>query len=272
MSKGSTEIIAVGNELLIGDVQDTNTCWLCRRITGLGGRVTRATMIADDPDIIAGALRDALARRAAVIFTTGGLGPTADDLTLSAIGPALGRPLAGHPVALDMVGSTYRRLAQAGYVAHAGMTEERRKMAILPAGAVPLSNPVGAAPGVVLREGPATIICLPGVPEELKGIFERSLQPLLKELYGEGYYTERVIVVECGDESALAPVVDRLAGRHPQVYVKSRAKAYADGVRLKVTLSARGEGRAVVEELLGGALADLKQGLAGMGVSIVSVS
>jgi len=265
----TTEIIAIGNELLIGDVLDTNTQWLCRRVTGLGGRMTRATMIADDREIIAGALHDALVRNAGVIFTTGGLGPTADDMTLSAIAEALGRPLEELPAAREMVQATYTRLAEAGYVADDAMTEERRKMAVLPAGAEPFFNPVGAAPGVVLREDETTIICLPGVPAELKGIFEESLLSLLRELYGEGYYAEEVIQVECGDESALAPLVNALAARHGQVYVKSRAKAYGPGVRLMITLSARGEGRSQVMSLLDHARRDLQGRLDEQGVAVI---
>ena len=254
---GLTEILAIGNELLIGDVLDTNTQWLCRRVTGLGGRVARATMIPDERGVIAGALRDALGRGADVVFTTGGLGPTVDDLTLPAIAQALGRPM------------ELEDRAEAGYVDDEALTEERRKMAVLPAGAAPLFNPVGAAPGVVLRESGATIICLPGVPAELKGIFEESLGPLLRELYGDGYYAERVIQVDCGDESALAPLVNAVAARHADVYVKSRAKAYGPNVRLKITLSARGESRRSVTALLDAASEDLLRRLDKRGIRVI---
>lgn len=266
-----TEIIAIGNELLIGDVLDTNTQWLCRRIAGLGGFVTRATMIRDDPDAIAEVLLGAMRRGARVIFTTGGLGPTADDMTLRSLATALGRPLEENAAALEMVRETYRRLAEAGLVKDAALTEERRKMALLPQGAQPLNNPVGAAPGVVLREGGATIISLPGVPAEMKGIFEESLGDILRELYGEGYYAERVVHVDCGDESALAPVVDAVQARHPHVYVKSRARAYGEGMRLKITLSARGETRRAVESSIASALDDLQKGLAEINVPIVGI-
>jgi nicotinamide-nucleotide amidase len=262
-----TEIIAIGNELLIGDVLDTNTQWLCRRLTGIGGRVVRATMIQDDREAIAGVLHAALERRSEVIVTTGGLGPTADDMTLSAIARALGRPMAESPCAMELVQATYRRLAQAGYVEDDRMTAERQKMGVLPAGAAALVNPVGAAPGVVLREGASTIICLPGVPQELKGIFVESLQLLLTQLYGDGYYAERVIQVNCGDETALAPVVDAVAGAHEQVYVKSRAKAYGPNVRLKITLSACGANRDIVSALLDRAMQQLHAGLDALGIA-----
>ncbi|MGQ9666945.1 MAG: competence/damage-inducible protein A [Anaerolineae bacterium] len=268
----TTEIIAIGNELLIGDVQDTNTHWLCQRITGLGGMVLRASLIRDDPQAIGEVLQQAIQRGTQVIFTTGGLGPTADDLTLSALAVALGRPLEEHPDALHMVQETYARLAQAGYVAHPELTPERRKMAILPAGAQPLYNPVGAAPGVLLREGNTTIIALPGVPAELQGIFEQSLTPILRELYGQGYYAERVLIVDCGDESSLAPAVDAVQRNHPEVYVKSRAKAYGPGVRLKITLSARGDERAEVEGKLTQALEELQGRLQSLHIPIVQIS
>lgn len=269
---GSTEILAIGNELLIGDVLDTNTHWLCRRITSMGGDMARCTTIPDVQDVIAGALHDALKRRSDVIFTTGGLGPTADDMTLSAIALALGRPMAESVLAREMVQATYTRLASAGFVENDALTVERHKMAVLPTGAEAVTNPVGAAPGVVLREASSTIICLPGVPAELKGIFEESLQSLLRNLYGQSYYAERALVVACGDESLLAPLVNAVAERHARVYVKSRAKAYGPGVQLKVTLSARGVDRDEMTALLDHATQHLRQGLERLRIEVISAT
>ena len=99
----TVDIVAVGNELLLGDVLDTNTHWLCKRITGLGGRVRRAVMIEDDVEVIAAEIRGALARGADVVFTTGGLGPTADDMTLTAVAQALDAPLELNEEALSLV-------------------------------------------------------------------------------------------------------------------------------------------------------------------------
>jgi len=209
------EIIAIGNELLLGDVLDTNTHWLCGQLSGRGGCVQRGAMVPDDPQAIAEALEATLGRQPDLVVLTGGLGPTADDLT--------GRPLELNERALAMVRATYEQLAGIGLVLHAALTEERRKMAYLPQGAEPLHNPVGAAPGVTLRQGRTVLVCLPGVPAELKGIFDSSFQPLLQDLLGDRVLLERVLVTDCGDESDLAPVVDRVAAEHPQVYVKSSA-------------------------------------------------
>jgi molybdenum cofactor synthesis domain-containing protein len=79
------EILVIGNEILIGDIQDTNTSWLCRMINSRGGHVSRAAMLRDDLDVVAAEVRLALGRGPDVIFTSGGLGPTADDLTLAAV-------------------------------------------------------------------------------------------------------------------------------------------------------------------------------------------
>lgn len=268
----SVEIVAIGNELLIGDVLDTNTHWLCRRVTGLGGVVQRAVLVRDDVEAIGREVLGAICRGTRVVFTTGGLGPTADDMTLQALAQALGRPLTLHPVALELVQAKYRELAEAGYVGHAEMTPERLKMATLPRGATPLPNPVGGAPGVLLEHEGAAIVALPGVPEELKGIVEHSLPPMFQQWFGQAYYQERVMVVACGDESVLAPVVDAVARAHPEVYVKSRAKAYGPEVRLRITLSARGQAEDQVLGALAATLDDLRARLAAARIPILEVS
>lgn len=266
----NVEIVAVGNELLIGDVLDTNTNWLCKKITGLGGRVRRAVMVGDDPGAIAEEVRSALARGSDVVLTTGGLGPTADDITLAAVAEAAGVPLELNEEALAFVRDKYADLAHKGYVDHAELTDQRRKMAVLPGPAQPLTNPVGAAPGVLLRSRKTLIVCLPGVPAELKGIFTTSLQPSLKALFGESLFVEKIVVVDCGDESVLAPVLQEVAERHPAVYVKSRAEHFGPDVRLRVTLSLAGSDRKEVEAAVDRAMADLRQSLAGLGITLTA--
>jgi len=265
----AVEIIAIGNELLLGDVLDTNTHWLCRQVSGRGGRVQHVAMVPDDAGAIAEALAAALRRCPGLIIFTGGLGPTADDQTVASLAAALGRPLELNERALAMVQATYEQLAARGLVRGAALSEERRKMACLPRGAEPLHNPVGAAPGVLLREGETVLVCLPGVPEELKGIFTSSLQPLLGEFFGGGVFLERALVTDCGDESLLAPVVNGVAANHPHVYVKSRAKAYSEGVRLRITLSLSGDDAQVVQAAIDAADGDLTAGLAAAEVAVL---
>ncbi|MBM3147940.1 MAG: competence/damage-inducible protein A, partial [Actinobacteria bacterium] len=182
----AVEVVSAGNEVLLGDVLDTNTNWLCVRVTALGGHVRRTVMLRDEIESIAAELRAVIAARPALIFTVGGLGPTTDDLTLAGVAAALDVPLVLHPDAERMVTERYAEFAERRSVPFAGLNEPRRKMARLPRGATPLLNPVGGAPGVLLRldgdgrivgddAGAITIVSLPGVPAELKAIVEESL-------------------------------------------------------------------------------------------------
>ena len=262
------EIVAVGNELLLGDVQDTNSNWLCRRFTALGGRVRRVTMVGDEVDTISEVVRAALDRGAQLVVTTGGLGPTDDDLTLRAVARALDRPLREHPTARAWVAATYAELARRGHVASAEVTPSRAKMAQLPAGAEPLANGVGAAPGALLRRDDGSIVVsLPGVPDELMDIVRGALRPYLTALFGQGAYEEWRARVDSGDESVLAPILSEVASRHPDVYIKSRAKRFGLGVTFMVSLSARGEDPAQARARLQAAWRALEQALDRAGIA-----
>jgi nicotinamide-nucleotide amidase len=265
-------IIVSGNEVLAGDVLDTNTNWLCKKITGLGGHVGRAVIVRDILNDIVHEIESALAKNTRVIFTTGGMGPTADDLTLEAVAKATNRPLVLNKEALAFVTEKYRELTSKGSVDNAEITPARQKMAILPTGALPLANPVGAAPGVILSLTSSTIICLPGVPTELTGIFEGSLQPELQKIFGDSVYLEKLIIVDCKDESVLAPLLKLVADRHPSVYIKSRAKRFGPDVKFRVTLSFAGKTKVEVDNAISEAFNDVEQTLNEASISIVSVS
>jgi nicotinamide-nucleotide amidase len=262
------EIIAIGNELLLGDVLDTNTNWLCKRITGVGGQVTRVAMIRDEIEAIAGEIRAALKRSPDLIITTGGLGPTGDDITLQGVAEATGRPLELHPQALTLVKAVYEELTRKGYLADATLTEARKKMAYLPQGATALANPVGAAPASVLELGSTTLVSLPGVPDELKGIYQETLPPILATIFGDSYYQEEAIIALCGDESSLAPILAQVVEAHPEVYIKSRARRYGSEVRILITLSGAGGSKEAVEERIGAALERLTADLAAAGFGV----
>lgn len=265
------EILAVGNELLTGDVLDTNSHWLCGQLSGLGATVRRVCQLPDELAAIESEIRRARASRARLILTTGGLGPTEDDLTLEAVARALEVELRMHPLALAWVRAKYEELARLKYVASPEMTPPRAKMACLPVGATPLANGVGAAPGVVITADEATLVCLPGVPGELVDIFRGSLRPILAELLGEGFFLQWMATVDCGDESVLAPRLGRVAKAHPEVYIKSRAKRFGSEVKFHLTLSARGRGREEVEPLVRAAWEALRQALAEAGIGVLSV-
>jgi molybdenum cofactor synthesis domain-containing protein len=267
----SVEIIAVGNELLIGDVLDTNSHWLCRRLTLLGGVVNRITTVRDDPKVIAVQLRSALERRVDLLIVSGGLGPTADDRTIEAVAEALGLALERNAAALAAVRERYADFARRRFVERGDVTPEREKMGILPEGALPLANPVGAAPGVLLRTGNSVIVCLPGVPAELQAIFETSLPPVLRDALGNGAFVERAASVGCSDESGLAPLLRDVALAHPAAYLKSRPRRFGKDVRILVTVSATAVSRDEAEHIVGSAWNRLVQELTAAGLTLADI-
>jgi molybdenum cofactor synthesis domain-containing protein len=159
------EIIVIGREILTGRTLDTNSNWLAKRITALGGDVKRITVADDEVASISRELRTALGNNCGLIVTTGGLGPTFDDKTLDAVATATGLNMELDAEALDFVKGRYTFFKEKGFVDSDDITPSRRKMAILPRGAEMLSNPVGAAPGVKLWVEKTLIVSLPGVPQ-----------------------------------------------------------------------------------------------------------
>ena len=264
----AAEIVSAGNEVLSGDVLDTNSNWLCRRITGLGGHVRRTTMVRDEVQVVAAEVRAAVARRPVLLFTVGGLGPTDDDLTLAGVALATDQPLALNAQAESMVAERYREFAARGYVPFAEMNEARRKMARLPRTATPVTNPIGGAPGVLLEVGETAIVSLPGVPEELQAIVDESLDDLFARIFGAAHYEERALVVELQDESAIAAQLRAAQADYPHVYVKSRAKLLGSTRVIRVTLAARDREAAAVDAQLTAVAAQLSDDIVAAGYSV----
>jgi len=264
----NAEIIVVGNEVLLGLVQDTNSGYLCRAVRGRRGAVRHIAVVADQIDAIAQEIRLSLSRNSDLILTCGGLGPTEDDLTLAAVAKACERSLVLNPAAHEFVVRRYGELAAQGHLASAAMTDSRTKMARLPDGATMIENPVGTAPATLLKFSGSAIVSLPGVPAELKGIVEGPLEGLLAELFGSGAYLERELLVDCGDESLLAPLLQEVTAIHPGVYIKSRARSFGSDVKLRVTLAASGATTEEVETRLGQAENALTSLLRSRGIQV----
>lgn len=172
----SGEIIAIGTELLLGEIQDTNIRYIARAFRALGIDMYRATIVGDNASRIAQAVREAL-ERSEVVITTGGLGPTVDDPTREAIAQALGVPLEFRPELWHQIEERYRR-----YGRHPG--ENARRQAYIPQGATAVENPVGTAPAFYCEVGNRVVISLPGVPRELEFLMEVSIIPYLKKRFG----------------------------------------------------------------------------------------
>jgi nicotinamide-nucleotide amidase len=265
----TVEIVAIGNEILLGFVQDTNSNYLCQLVRKMGGRVQHVSAVRDDIDAIAVEIDASLKRKARLIFTCGGLGPTEDDLTLAAVAQATARGVERNTTAEQFVKRRYRELAAQGYVSNAEMTESRLKMSRLPKGARPIENAIGAAPAVVLEAGATSIISLPGVPAELKAIVEGPLQDLLAEVFGRRAYREREFIVECGDESQLAPLLREVASLHPEVYIKSRASHFGSDVKFRILVCASGDSDQDAEHFIESVATDLGRSLDQHGIKMM---
>ena len=263
----SAEILIVGNEILLGLVQDTNSNYLCRVIRESGGRVRHIAVVADDIAAVGDELNLSLGRGADLLITCGGLGPTEDDLTLAAIAKACDLGLVSDPAAADFIQRKYSELASRGYVESAEMTEARLKMARFPEGALMVDNPVGTAPAMLLSVRNSQILSLPGVPAEMKGIIEGPLSGFFTGLFGGGAYIEHELAAECGDESALASVLRKVAGDHPGVYIKSHAGRFGAKTKFRITLSASAANTREGEALIERARADLIRDLADAGIN-----
>jgi molybdenum cofactor synthesis domain-containing protein len=238
-------IVTVGNEILDGIILDTNTKWMIERLKPLGLIVKEVIIVKDDVPEIAKAINRAADDGCGLIITSGGLGPTHDDMTLKGVAEAYNLPLEINEEALAIVARQYAALHERGIIKSGEMTEARRKMAIFPRGARPLDNRVGGAPGVLLARDGVEVVSLPGVPHELMWIFDNQLIPHISE-HIEGVYYEEVLSLPLRDESTLAPLIDEAMRRVPSVWIKSLVKPYGD-IGIKFWISARGKEKAELE-------------------------
>jgi molybdenum cofactor synthesis domain-containing protein len=264
---GTVEIVVVGNEVLLGLTQDTNSNYLCRILTGLGATVKRIAVVRDDIAAIAEEVSISLTHRTELVITCGGLGPTEDDMTLAGVASACKRKLVIDSTARSFVQQRYRELALEGFVVSAEMNESRLKMATLPEGAEIIENSVGTAPAVLLKVGQSRIVSLPGVPNELKTIVEGPLMPILIETFGIGKYVEREMIVDCGDESVLSTLLAKASAAHTDVYIKSRAASFGRENRFRISLSTAASTEEEGERLLDRASDDLRQILRVSGIT-----
>lgn len=252
------EIISVGNELLNGKTLNTNARWLAKIITKLGGFVRRCTVVRDDVDDISSAIKESMERGVNWLIVSGGLGPTYDDKTLQGVAKALNRELIIDAEALKMVEKKYELMAHHGIIKKANLTPARVKMAKLPRGSKALPNPIGTAPGVMIDEGDRKIVCLPGVPIEMKAIFKESIISMIKKVMNNFYYEESVHATGIV-ESELAPLIEKTLSNNPLVYIKSHPKGYEEGTpEIEIQVTAIAEESSIAKKRVKDALEQLK--------------
>ncbi|HBT17560.1 MAG TPA: competence/damage-inducible protein A [Firmicutes bacterium] len=246
------EIISVGTELLLGQILDTNAVFLSRELASLGIGLYRRSTVGDNPQRLRQAVEEALAR-AELVITSGGLGPTDDDLTKETVAQVLGLSLIPDRPSLEWIQDYFAKMGRK-------MTENNYKQALIPEGGEALPNLHGTAPGIVVRYKEKLIICLPGPPRELKPMFHDYVSPILRT-ESKGVILSRVLKL-CGlGESAVAEeVADLLANQtnptlaplasegEVQLRLTAQANVMDEAVRLLDELEAK------VRERLGEAI------------------
>ena len=170
------EIISIGTELLLGQIVDTNAAHIAAALAEHGIPLYWKTTVGDNAGRIEEALRRGL-ERSEILLCTGGLGPTVDDITRDCVARVLEQPLEFHPELYRHIEERFRKFKR-GLV-----PENNRRQACIPANALPLHNPCGTAPGLIAEAKNRCIICMPGVPAEMKTMLSESVLPYLKERF-----------------------------------------------------------------------------------------
>ena len=225
----NAEIVAIGSELLLGQIVDTNSAWMADRLTGLGVDLFYKTVVGDNP----GRMEEVIGRaldRSDIVITGGGLGPTRDDLTREVIARVTGRTLVRDP---DLLEELHTRFRNRGFV----LTANNERQADIPRGAVPIRNPNGTAPAFLMEDPRGVVIALPGVPHELKWLFDNEVIPRLRRRFRlDHIIVYRILKVSAMGESHVDHLIGHLITEstnptvgvlaHPgQVDVRIAAKA-----------------------------------------------
>jgi len=200
----TAELIAVGTELLLGNIANTNAQTISQSLSALGINVFWHTVVGDNPERLREAL-DIARRRADVIITTGGLGPTYDDLTKQTICAAFGKPLVLHPDILEDIRTFYESAL------HVPMPENNTQQAELPEGCVVFDNPVGTAPGCAFECGGVHVLMLPGPPHEMETMLRRHAEPYLRKLSHEVIVSRDIMTFGMGESSIDELLHDKMA-------------------------------------------------------------
>lgn len=227
MNEVNAEIVAIGTELLLGEITDTNSVFMARQLRDLGVNVYFMTSVGDNRQRIARAIEIAL-ERSQVVITCGGLGPTVDDMTRDAVALATGRPLEFQQALLDSIAQRFE-----GF--RVKMTANNRQQAFVPEGALVIENPVGTAPCFVVEIDDKVVISLPGVPREMKFLFTERVAPFLREKYALGGTVIKARVLKAAGigESMLDEAIGRdlLESGNPTVGLA----AHAGQVDIRIT-------------------------------------
>jgi competence/damage-inducible protein CinA-like protein len=247
------EIVTTGTELLLGQIDDTNATYLARQLRDLGIDLYFRTTVGDNEMRIAQALEQALLR-ADLVITTGGLGPTVDDVTREGVARVTGRPLVLHPDLLAQIEAFFARFGRK-------MSDNNRRQAYLPEGCIPVENPVGTAPAFIVEDQRGTIVTLPGVPGEMVYLMEQAIIPYLLQRLGqrEVLVTRVLRTVALGESLIDEAIADLEASANPTVGLSAHPGQTDVRIVAKAATQAEAEAlvagfEAAIRERLGAAI------------------
>ena len=232
------ELVSVGTELLLGDIVNTNTAYLSKELAALGFGVFRQTTVGDNRERLLKTLESAFLENDTVIIT-GGLGPTDDDITKECVAEYFGREFYFHEYSWVKI---LERLTRSGRNI---ITENNKKQAMIPEGAIVLENYCGTAPGIIIEENNKRIILLPGPPREMRDMFEKSVKPYLEKFSSKQFISKYVRFYGIGEsllETKIKDIMDNQTNPTLALYAKTGE------VLLRITVS--GNDRAECEDLI----------------------
>lgn len=211
------ELVSVGTELLLGDIVNTNTAYLSKELAALGIGVFRQTTVGDNRERLLKTLESAFLENDTVIIT-GGLGPTDDDITKECAAEYFGREFYFHEYSWVKI---LERLTRSGRNI---ITENNKKQAMIPEGAIVLENYCGTAPGIIIEENNKRIVLLPGPPREMRDMFEKSVKPYLEKFSSKQFISKYVRFYGIGEsllETKIKDIMDNQTNPTLALYAKT---------------------------------------------------
>ncbi|MBI3944123.1 MAG: CinA family nicotinamide mononucleotide deamidase-related protein [Chloroflexi bacterium] len=243
------EILTIGTEILLGQIVDTNAAWLAQQLTTIGLNLYRKSTIGDNELRIAAMIQDALSR-SEVVITTGGLGPTVDDVTREAVARATGRQLVLDEELLRFIEAFFQRRGVA-------LAPNNMRQAYIPAGAIPIENPVGTAPAFIVEQDGRYVASVPGVPREMKHLVETRILPFFRERLGlHGLIRTRILhTTGMGESNLDHEIADLEQSSNPTIGLSAHAG------QVDIRLGAKADSVAEADAMLDGIEAQLRQRL-----------
>ena len=241
------ELVSVGTELLLGDIVNTNTAYLSKELAALGLGVFRQTTVGDNRERLLKTLESAFLENDTVIIT-GGLGPTDDDITKECAAEYFGREFYFHEYSWVKI---LERLTKSGRNI---ITENNKKQAMIPEGAIVLENFCGTAPGIIIEENNKRIILLPGPPREMRDMFEKSVKPYLEKFSSKQFISKYVRFYGIGEsllETKIKDIMDNQTNPTLALYAKTGE------VLLRITAS--GDDKGECEQLINKQLEEIEK-------------